>query len=125
MLDRFYSKLSPRMNASLHSGRDAQNALNAKNDSADSSKDPRKPKKSTTTKEQAVKRDITESVPLVDKAFDLFDLEKLPEAALLAALGTNKPGYVVLKTATMRALTSFEAGRLSEAGLMKVLGSTN
>ena len=125
MLDRFYSKLSPRMNASLHSGRDAQNALNAKNDSADSSKDPRKPKKSTTTKEQAVKRDITESIPLVDKAFDLFDLEKLPEAALLAALGTNKPDYVVLETATMRALTSFEAGRLSEAGLMKVLGSTN
>jgi len=58
-----------------------------------------------------------------ERAFDLFDAGKLSEAALLAALGVSRDGYVPVEALAHRALNALEAGALSEAGLIKVLGS--
>ena len=57
-----------------------------------------------------------------DRAFELFDAGKIGEAGLLAALGVSRPGYVPNDAITHRALDAVEQGRLSESGLVKVLG---
>ena len=66
----------------------------------------------------------TESPTLsaAEKAFDLFDAGKLSELALLAAVGVSRDGYELVEDLRLRALTSFEEERLSEDGLIKVLG---
>ena len=56
------------------------------------------------------------------RAFDLFDADKITEAALLAALGVNREGYVPEETLAHRALDAVEADRLSENALTRVLG---
>jgi integrase len=57
-----------------------------------------------------------------ERAFDLFDAGKLSEAALLAALGVSRAGYVPTETILHRALDAVETGRLSEGSLVKLLG---
>ncbi len=57
-----------------------------------------------------------------DRAFDLFDAGKLGEASLLAAVGVTRDGYVPSEAITHRALDAVEQGRLSEEGLVKLLG---
>lgn len=57
-----------------------------------------------------------------DRAFDLFDAGKLGEAGLLAAVGVTRDGYVPTEAITHRALDAVEQGRLSEDGLVKLLG---
>lgn len=56
------------------------------------------------------------------KAFDLFDAGKLSESALLIALGVSRAEYDPSEELRLRALTAFEAERLSEDGLTRVLG---
>lgn len=56
------------------------------------------------------------------RAFDMFDAGKISEAALLAALGVSRAGYVPDETLAHRALDAVEQGRLSEAALTRVLG---
>lgn len=122
VLDRFYSKLSPFMNPGLHSGRDLRNEqLELKN---------------TVIFKQPIQQSITpveaqdtpetvQKAPALSaavKAFDLFDAGKLSESALLIALGVSRPGYDPSEDLRLRALTAFEAERLSEDGLVKVLG---
>lgn len=57
-----------------------------------------------------------------ERAFDLFDAGKIGEAALLAAVGVSRSGYVPSEAITHRALDAVEQGRLSEDGLVKLLG---
>ena len=114
VIDRYYSKLSPRMNAELHSGRAFL-------------------KKAEGDKDEDVA--VVETVMLVPeqpalspaaaKAFDLFDAGKIGEAALIAALGVSRQGYAANDAITVRALASVEAGRLTEDGLMRVLSDNS
>ena len=57
-----------------------------------------------------------------EKALNLFDAGKPSEAALLAALGVSADGYELVENLRLRALPAFEEERLSEDGLIKVLG---
>ena len=57
-----------------------------------------------------------------ERAFDLFDAGKIGEAALLAAVGVSRDGYMPSEAITHRALDAVEQGRLSEDGLVKLLG---
>jgi len=114
VISRFYSKLSPRMNAELLSGR-----AFVQNTSDDA------PAKLS----EVVETVIVAPVPVSEltiaaaKAFELFDAGKIGEAALLAALGVSRSGYVATEAITVRALASVETGKLSEDGLIKVLGT--
>lgn len=122
VLDRFYSKLSPFMNPGLHSGRDLRNEqLELQKTVAVTEPI----KQSTTTLETPDAPDNVQKAPALSaaaKAFDLFDAGKLSESALLTALGVSRAGYDPSEELRLRALTAFEAERLSEDGLMKVLG---
>ncbi|MCC1494674.1 site-specific integrase [Cognatishimia sp. F0-27] len=97
MLDRFYSKLSAKLNADLHSGR---NELTSK-------KKDDEPAKNT----------------VHDQLFDLLDQKHLSEDGLLKALGVGADGYEPNASSTMRAIASFKAGGLSEDGLLRILGN--
>ena len=59
---------------------------------------------------------------LAERAFDLFDAGKLSEQALLAALGVSRPDYLPEQALSMRALSALEQGRMSEAGMVRVMG---
>jgi hypothetical protein len=132
VLDRFYSKLSPFMNPGLHSGRsDRQEKLALKDALAGGA---------ALTTDQNAEQSETDAIPFAEapietpvtppapalsaahKAFDLFDVGKLSEAALLVALGVSRDGYALDDDLRMRALTALEQGRLSEDALIKVLG---
>jgi hypothetical protein len=127
VLDRFYSKLSPFMNPGLHSGRDLRAEKQARMDTLPASPSP---VPATDTLEddeisQAVKANPLTKAPALsaaEKAFDLFDAGKLGEAGLLAALGVSRAGYELSEELRLRALTAFEAERLSEDALTRVLG---
>lgn len=54
--------------------------------------------------------------------FELFEAETLPESGLLAALGVVRSEYMSNEHITRRVLKAIEGGRLSEAGLIKILG---
>jgi hypothetical protein len=69
-----------------------------------------------------LKKQSVLTLTAAEKAFDLFDAGKLPEAALLAALGVSRDGYELVEDLRLRALAAFEEERLSEDGLIKVLG---
>jgi integrase len=129
VLDRFYSKLSPFMNPGLHSGRDLREnnlalkeaiqrgaTIHANQNTSAAAQVPASAntKKVTTDKAPALSADA--------KAFDLFDAGKLSEAALLMALGVSKDGYDLADNLRVRALTAFEEQRISENGLIQVLG---
>ncbi|MCR9140547.1 MAG: hypothetical protein NXI27_31660 [Alphaproteobacteria bacterium] len=72
--------------------------------------------------EQAATGDEQQTTP-AERAFDLFDAGKLGEEALLAAIGVSRDGYLPTEAITHRALDAVEQGRLSEQGLVKLLGS--
>ena len=113
VLDRFYSKLSPFMNAALHSGR-AKPA-------GDTGKSASKAKHKAADTVELVPV-AAPAVSAAERAFDLFDAGKIGEAGLLAALGVSRDGYVPTEIIAHRALDAVEAGRLSEAALTRVLG---
>ena len=123
VLDRFYSKLSPFMNPGLHSGRDLRNEqLELKNTVALT--EPAQRTASVPLEAQATS-DTAQKAPALSaaaKAFDLFDAGKLSESALLIALGVSRVDYKPNEELRLRALIAFESERLSEDGLMKVLG---
>jgi len=118
VIDRFYSKLSPFMNAAQHSGR-AEEAVRdaAKADAEASVKNTVFENTSGNTVEEPERPTLTAA----EKAFDLFDAGKLSELALLAAIGFSRDGYQLAEDLRLRALTAFEEERLSEDGLIKVL----
>lgn len=120
MLDRFYSKLAPRMNAHQLSGR-REAEMEAAADA------------SSASPQTAVTAPVAAPVPVPQpgaavsnaaalRAFDLFDAGKLSEAGLLATIGVQRAGYVVDEAVALRALAAVEAGLLSEAGLIRVMG---
>jgi len=119
VLDRFYSKLSPFMNAAQHSGR-AEQALK------DAAKADAKVSVENTVLADAAVNSVEEperpALSAAEKAFDLFDAGKLSETALLVALGVARDGYELADELRLRALAAFEEERLSEDGLIKVLG---
>ncbi len=123
VLDRFYSKLSPFMNPGLHSGRDLRNEqlelkkTVAANETVHTpSSPPVEAQDTLNTAQQAP------ALSAAAKAFDLFEAGKLSEGALLIALGVSRAGYNPSEDLRLRALTAFEAERLSEDGLTRVLG---
>jgi len=123
VLDRFYSKLSPFMNPGLHSGRDLrEEKLELKKTVAVS--EPPQPTASMPLEVQDTFNTSQKAPALLaaTKAFDLFDAGKLSESALLIALGVSRAGYDPSEELRLRALTAFEAERLSEDGLTRVLG---
>gem|GEM_PF-40361 len=56
-----------------------------------------------------------------ERAFDLFDRGAISESTLLAALGVSQSDYVISDTLAHRALTAVEQGRMTEAGLVRVM----
>ena len=122
VLDRFYSKLSPFMNPGLHSGRDLNNEYLELKSSVVTDKPKSTMAEPNQTLTASNKAQVAPAQSAATKAFELFDAGKLSESALLIALGVSRPGYNPDEELRLRALTSFEAERLSEDGLVKVLG---
>jgi integrase len=118
VIDHFYSKLSPFMNAAQHSGRADQAVRDAAKADAEA-------KVKNTVFENAsantVEKPERPTLTAAEKAFDLFDAGKLSEAALLAALGVSRDGFELVEDLRLRTLVGFEEERLSEDGLIKVL----
>lgn len=56
-----------------------------------------------------------------EKAFDLFDVGKLSEKALLITVGAERSGFELAEDLRLRTLTAFEDGRLSEDAMIKLL----
>lgn len=100
MLDRFYSKLSPKLNAELHSGRTEEKSKKNRED-----KDIARP----------ILPDVTPQL------FDLFTAKHLSEEGLLQAV-CGKSGYKPTEAISMKAISLFKDGLLSEVGLLKLLG---
>ncbi|SHK49107.1 Phage integrase family protein [Shimia gijangensis] len=118
VIDRFYSKLSPFMNAAQHSGRADQDARDAVKEDAEVSA------ANTVfenTSANTVEKRESPALSATEKAFDLFDAGTLSEPALLAALGVARDEYKLSEDLRLRALAAFEEERLSEEGLIKVL----
>lgn len=113
VIDRYYSKLSPLMNAELHSGR----AFLKKTDDEGEGD-----AAAAAVQAVAVVAEQPALSPAAAKVFDLFDAGKISEAALLAALGVSRTGYAADDAITVRALASVEAGKLGEDALIKLLG---
>jgi integrase len=61
----------------------------------------------------------TKATSAAGLAFDMFENDGLPEAALLAALGVDQETYTPEEWIKQRALSAWRLGKLSEAGLMK------
>ncbi|MBD3756267.1 MAG: tyrosine-type recombinase/integrase, partial [Gammaproteobacteria bacterium] len=95
MLDKHYSKYSPLLNAELHSGRQehmsAQHAMRA------------------------------EGQRLVETAFGMLATGKLSEAELLAALGVERPNFVVTEEIAMKALEAKNFELIGADTLMRIL----
>jgi integrase len=130
VLDRFYSKLSPFMNAAQHSGRSDQAARDAAKAAVivaehtipntgleHSNTNPLSQHTNTPT----VLEPNKPTVSAAEKAFAMFEAGKLSETALLAALGVSRDGYELSDDLRLRALTAHEQGLLSEDGLIMVL----
>ncbi|WP_171134964.1 tyrosine-type recombinase/integrase [Ruegeria sp. HKCCD7221] len=95
MLDKHYSKVSPILNAELHSGRDMRKS----------------PK-------QEVK---TNGGNLAETAFNMLAAGKLDEAGLLAALGVERPNYVVTEEIAMKALAAKNDDLIDGDTLLRIL----
>ncbi|NDW53605.1 tyrosine-type recombinase/integrase [Aliiroseovarius sp. PrR006] len=95
MIDKHYSKFSPILNAEMHSGRDMR-------------KNTAKTKKSDTG-------------DVVGMAFDMLANGKLDEAGLLAALGVERPNYVVTDEITIKALEALGNDLITDDALMRIL----
>lgn len=121
MLDRFYSKLSPRMNARQLSGRRGNGKAKKDEKAAVNIEVTGPPPAPSPTSAMLLPAPNANAAAM--KAFGLLDAGKLSEAGLLAALRVHRGGYQPDDAVTLRALNAVEAGRLSEAGLIKVLGN--
>jgi integrase len=95
MIDRFYSKVSPLLNADIHSGRDMLKKSKAKPEAKQPS--------------------------LADFAFDMLASGKLDDAELLAALGVNRDGYVVTEDIAMKALAAKQSELINGDTLLRIL----
>lgn len=94
VIDKYYSKYSPLINADLHSGR--------------------------TTKKQTPKPTNSKASP-VTLAFDMLGTGKLTETELLATLGVERDGYTVTEEIKMRALEAKNAELIDSDTLLKIL----
>jgi integrase len=134
VLDRFYSKLSPFMNPGLHSGRDQQERRNAAKTVTAPPKAATQAEGDPELQEAQVANDTTPAQVTAateqpadpkksahEKAFDLFDVGKLSEKALLIAVGAERSGFELAEDLRLRTLTAFEDGRLSEDAMIKLL----
>ena len=134
VLDRFYSKLSPFMNPGLHSGRDQQEQRNAAKTATEPQQATTKaegdrelqeaPVANQTVPAQAAGTSDQPAAPKTsahEKAFDLFDVGKLSEKALLITVGAERSGFELAEDLRLRTLTAFEDGRLSEDAMIKLL----
>ena len=99
VIDRFYSKLSPRLNAEIHSGR--KHLKQQHNDLKVVS--------------------VADVSSPVHKAYDMLMDNKLTEKAFLLACGVKRPEFETSDDLISRALLAFEAGKLSEDGLYEIL----
>ena len=95
MLDKHYSKVSPLLNAELHSGRDMR--------------------KNTAETKKADAGDV------VGMAFEMLATGKLDEVGFLAALGVERPNYVVTKDIAMKALAAKNAEHIGGDTLLQIL----
>lgn len=95
MLDKHYSKVSPLLNAELHSGRDMR--------------------KNTAETKKADAGDV------VGMAFEMLATGKLDEVGLLAALGVERPNYVVTEDIAMKALAAKNAEHIGGDTLLQIL----
>ena len=147
MIERHYSHLTPRLRKDMLTGKrfdlsDAEyrkrydvgshavkpeDVLNGDPNAVIEAELPEEPEVdveagvNTDDHEQAATGDEQQTTP-AERAFDLFDAGKLGEEALLAAIGVSRDGYVPTEAITHRALDAVEQGRLSEQGLVKLLG---
>jgi integrase len=103
VIDRFYSKLSPRLNADLHSGR----------------------KHLEQQRKDAKKPEVSDASNPVSKAYDMLMDDKITERAFLLACGVQRSNFETSDDLMSRALLAFEAGKLSEDGLCAILGAGN
>ena len=94
MIDKHYSKISPTMNANLHSGRNMK-------------------------KPAEVKKIDTGNVS--HKAFEMLANDKLDEVGLLAALGVERPNYVVTEEIAMKALEAKNSALIGGDTLLRIL----
>lgn len=95
MLDKHYSKISPLMNAQLHSGRQVNR--NAKQ----------------VAREQGLS--------VAQLAFDMLRDGQLDEASLLAAIGVGRDGYTVTEEIAMFALAAKQDELLDGSTLLRIL----
>jgi hypothetical protein len=72
--------------------------------------------------EAAAKLEQVATLSPAERAFDLFDRGAISESTLLATLGVSRADYVLSETLAHRALTAVEQGRMTEAGLLRVMG---
>ena len=122
------------MNPGLHSGRDQQEQRNAARTAtepqqvATKAEDDRElqeaPVANLTVPAQAAAAVDQTAAPKTsahEKAFDLFDVGKLSEKALLITVGAERSGFELAEDLRLRTLTAFEDGRLSEDAMIKLL----
>ncbi|MXU66068.1 tyrosine-type recombinase/integrase [Oceanomicrobium pacificus] len=95
MLDKFYSKYSPLLNADLHSGRQVHR--NAKKAAKD------------------------EGRSVAELAFDMLAGGQLDEAGLAAAIGVGRTGYVVTEEIVMKALAAKRDDLIDNGTLLAIL----
>ncbi|WP_171122052.1 MULTISPECIES: tyrosine-type recombinase/integrase [unclassified Ruegeria] len=95
MVDKYYSKYSPLLNAEMHSGRDMRKI----------------PKKELEVNDGDV----------VETAFNMLAGGQLNEAGLLAAIGAEREGYVVTKEITVKALAAKQDSLIGDEALLKLL----
>jgi len=122
------------MNPGLHSGRDQQEQRNAAKTATEPQQATTKAEGDRELQEAQVANDTTSAQVTVatnqpansktsahEKAFDLFDVGKLSEKALLITVGAERSGFELAEDLRLRTLTAFEDGRLSEDAMIKLL----
>ena len=95
MIDKFYSKYSPLLNAEVHSGRDMR----------------KEPTDATTPSSDTV----------VETSFRMLAAGELNETQLLAALGVERPNYVVTEEISIKALQAKSQEQISGDAFLRIL----
>ncbi|MCA0045115.1 tyrosine-type recombinase/integrase [Celeribacter litoreus] len=95
MLDKYYSKVSPLLNADLHSGRNRRKKIDAATDAGAGN--------------------------VVGIAFEMLATGKLDEAGLLAALGVERQNYIVTEQIALKALAAKNGELINTETLMRIL----
>lgn len=96
MFDSHYSKISPLLNAEMHSGRNMQKHRNGK-------------------------QQKTVSGGRIQMAFEMLENGSLNDQHLLAAIGVERDGYVVTEDVAMQALQAKQADLISGDTLLRIL----